>query len=360
MKKKPASAADDARETLRSRVLAELSAEVPEGDVKSFFSRDGRFALLTDAADATDRTNEVYVDFSSDEPLRLPFEIYVGRCRVIAGTWQTDVWADGQKLDATGSWQTLCEEIDGDGAFVERLLRLSDGRSLSRRLFVACKEKLFLNVDVLYGSDAERANVESCSPTVATNAENCLRTGATNAKTSAPVLRLRSLFPLDPAEASISQDVSTKAFAFCDIASNSAPFARVFPFSATERQADATSGTFAVKTIYGGVLETAARRRGGALCVATLFDWNASRATRPVNVDVATVGENLRAVDDGRAVGRQILLGRERYVLYVSTSRRPAIRSILSRNLLSDFMFGKFFVGRGVVPLVDVEIPEDF
>ncbi|MBR2003402.1 MAG: hypothetical protein IJ991_04385, partial [Thermoguttaceae bacterium] len=110
----------------------------------------------------------------------------------------------------------------------------------------------------------------------------------------------------------------------------------------------------------GGVLETSARRRGGSLCVATLFDWNANRVTRPVNVGIATVGENLRAVDADRAVGRQILLGRERYVLYVSTSRRPAIRSILSRNLLSDFMFGKFFVGRGVEPLVDVEIPEDF
>lgn len=335
--------------TLRSRVLKELKNDVPEGDVKSHFSRDGRFALLTDVADATDCSNEVYVEFSETSPLRSPLEIYVGRRRVIAGIWRTDVWANGQKLDAAGPWQTLCEEIDDDGAFVERLLPLTGGRSLSRRLFVACKENLFLNVDVLYGSDAERANVESC-----------LRTDATNAKTSAPVLRLRSLFPLDLAEATVSQDVSIKEVAFCDIAPNSAPFARVFPFTATERQVAATSGTFAFKTIYGGVLETSTRRRGGSACVATLFDWNANRATRPVSVGVATVGENLRTVDDGRAVGRQILLGRERYILYVSTSRRPAIRSILSRNLLSDFMFGKFFIGRGVEPLVDVEIPEDF
>lgn len=349
MKNKSVSSVAKVRATLRSRVLEELKTEVPEGDVKSFFSRDGRFALMSDADDATDRSNEVYVEFPNVSPLRSSLEIYVGRRRVIAGNWRTDAWANGQKLDATGSWQTLCEEIDGDGAFVERLLPLSDGRSLSRRLFVAYKEKLFLNVDVLYGSDIERDATSSSS-----------RTESPSVKTSAPILRLRSLFPLDSTETSVSQDVSTKAFAFCDTAPGSAPFARVFPFSATERPVDATSGTFAVKKTYGGVLETSARRRGGSLCVATLFDWNANRATRPVNVGIATVGENLGAVDDGRAVGRQVLLGRERYILYVSTSRRPAIRSILSRNLLSDFMFGKFFVGRGVEPLVDVEIPENF
>ena len=334
--------------TLRNRVLAGLSVEVPEGEVRSFFSRDGRFALLTDASDASDRSNEIYVEFSETSPLRLPLEIYMGRRRVVAGNWRTDVWANDKKLDATGPWQTLCEEIDNDGAFVERLLPLSEERSLSRRLFVAFKEKLFLNVDVLYGYDAERAADER-------------RLGANVASDKAPsILRVRTLFPLDFAETSVLQADTFGEVAFYDAASNSAPTARVFSLSPNERQANATSGTFAVKTTYGGVIETSAQRRGGSLCVATLFDWNANRATRPVSVGVATVGEDLRAVDDGRAVGRQISLGRERYILYVSTSRRPAIRSILSRNLLSDFMFGKFFVGRGVEPLVDVEIPEDF
>lgn len=342
MKNKPVSRVAVVQTTLRSRALAELSAEVPEGDVKSHFSRDGRFALLTDADDATDRSNEVYVEFPNVSPLRSPLEIYVGRRRVVAGIWRADVWANGQKLDAIGPWQTLCEEIDGDGAFVERLLTLSGGRSLSRRLFVAYKEKLFLNVDVLYGSDAERDVAERSS------------------ELQTPLLKIRSTFPLDATETFATQTYAAKEIAFYDVASDSPPFARVFSLSVSERLSDASSGTFAVKTTYGGALETSTRRRGGSVCVATLFDWNASRATRPVSVGVATVGEDLRAVDDGRAVGRQILLGRERYVLYVSTSRRPAIRSILSRNLLSDFMFGKFFVGRGVEPLVDVEIPEDF
>ena len=319
--------------TLRSRVLAELSDEVPEGEVKSFFGRDGRFALLTDASDANDGSHEVYVEFPDSSPLRLPLEIYAGRRRVIAGTWRADAWANEQKLDATGPWQTLCEEIDGDGAFLERLLPLTEKRSLSRRLFVSFREKLFLNVDVLYGSDDERIDDE------------------TSIGDAATLLRLRSTFPLDSSETLFLQDDTNRAVAFGD-AADALPFARAFSLS--------LNGNIAIKKTYGGVLETSARRRGGSLCVATLFDWNASRATRPVSVGIATVGENLRAVDDGRAVGRQIQLGRERYVLYVSTSQRPAIRSILSRNLLSDFMFGKFFIGRGVEPLVDVEIPEDF
>ena len=173
-------------------------------------------------------------------------------------------------------------------------------------------------------------------------------------------MRARSILPLDSVETSFSLTDVSKAVTLCDVESNSPPFARVFSLSANEKDVKTSSRNFSIKTTYGGSLETTTQRRGGALCVATLFDWNVNRATRAFNVDVATVGEKMRAVDDAIAVGRQIQLGRERYVLYVSTSRRPAIRSILSRNLLSDFMFGKFFVGRGVEPLVDVEAPDDF
>ncbi len=338
MKKNPTPRVAADASTLKSRVLATLSDEVPEGDVKSCFSRDGRFALLTDASDATSCSSEVYVEFPTTRPLRSPLEIYVGRRRVVAGNWRTEIWADGQKLDATGPWQTLCEEIDENGAFVERLAPLSGGRSLSRRLFVACKEKLFLNVDVLYGSDAERAAVE--------------RGSASNA----PLLRIRSILPLDSTDALATQTAEPNEVAFYDVDSQSRPFARAFHLGADET----LSGNLAVKTVYGGVLATEAQRRGGCVCVATLFDWDANRATRPVKRGKATAGENLRAVGEDFAVGRQIQLGRERYVLYVSTSRRTAIRSILSRNLLSDFMFGKFFIGRGVEPLVDVEVSDDF
>jgi hypothetical protein len=344
MMKKPVFNGAAVQPTLRSRALAELSAEVPEGEVKSFFSRDGRFALFTDASDANDCSNEVYVEFSESSPLRSPLEIYVGRRRAIAGTWRVDAWANGQKLDANGPWQTLCEEIDGDGAFVERLLPLTGKRSLSRRLFASFREKLFLNVDVLYASDAERV------------AEEDSRTAD---EQTPPLLRVRSTFPIDSTETFVSQEDKNNAVTFCDVGGAPA-FARVFSLSANARPRDASKGSFAVKKTYDGSLESTTQRRGGSVCVATLFDWNANRATRPFNIGVATVGENLRAVDDGRAVGRQILLGRERYVMCVSTSFRPAIRSILSRNLLSDFMFGKFFVGRGVEPLIDVEIPDDF
>jgi hypothetical protein len=140
MMKKPVFNGAAVQPTLRSRALAELSAEVPEGEVKSFFSRDGRFALFTDASDANDCSNEVYVEFSESSPLRSPLEIYVGRRRAIAGPWRVDAWANGQKLDANGPWQTLCEEIDGDGAFVERLLPMTGKRSLSRRLFASFRE----------------------------------------------------------------------------------------------------------------------------------------------------------------------------------------------------------------------------
>ena len=67
----------------------------------------------------------------------------------------------------------------------------------------------------------------------------------------------------------------------------------------------------------------------------------------------------MEPVDEDAAVGRKIKLGQEQYVLYASTSPYPAIRSIMSRHLLSDFMFGKFTVSRGVTPIVDVGIENE-
>ncbi|MBR4833241.1 MAG: hypothetical protein IKU86_02755 [Thermoguttaceae bacterium] len=342
MKKQPSPRPVADKPTLKSQVIAAFSNESPDCDVKSFFGRDGRFALLSDASDASDRSKEVYVEFPTNRPLRSPLEIYVGRRRIVAGIWRADLWANEQKLDATGPWRTLCEEIDENGAFLERSLSLTGGRAFSRRLFVAYNEGLFLNVDVLHGSDSERAAVEH------------------GLGSNAPLLRIRSAFPLDSTDAFATQTEAPSEVAFHDVDSRSLAFARAFLLEAYENPSDERDGTLAVKTTYGGILAAEARRRGGSLCVATLFDWNASRATRAVRIGKATVGENLRAVDENSALGRQIQLGRERYVLYVSTSRRPAIRSILSRNLLSDFMFGKFLVGRGVEPLVDVEVPDGF
>ncbi|MBR5758192.1 MAG: hypothetical protein IKX88_06315, partial [Thermoguttaceae bacterium] len=134
--------------------------------------------------------------------------------------------------------------------------------------------------------------------------------------------------------------------------------ARIFPFSLPEWKADVSSGDFRVNDRPLG-LELTAKRDGGVVTSSLLIDVNARRAGRRCTWRPLTVGEKTQVVDEDSAVGRKIQLGREQYVLYASTSPRPAVRSVIGANLLSDFMFGKFTAKIGVDSIVNVVIEEE-
>ncbi len=360
--------------SLKSRALEALQSESRDGSVLSAFSSSGQFLFLTDKSDDNSKGTEFFVEFPLNEEtpksLDLSFVLYsIGRT-FFEGIWKTRATLDGETLLPTGSWETLCEDFDEDYAFFERSIPLTGGRRFSRRFFFAYHESLLLVFDEYSGTSFDRKNApawncQSFFPIEATvdaledseareitfrrrivsesvaDAPNAKKAKKPGKILSEEELLIEELYSADPIESEIFETL-----------------ARIFPFNLPEWKADASQGNLRLKKRPFG-LDLSVKRDGGVATSSLLIDLNARRAGRRCSWRPLTVGEKMKVVDENSAVGRKIQLGREQYVLYVSTSPRPEIRSIVSRNLLSDFMFGKFTAKNGVNPIVDVTIEEE-
>lgn len=353
---------------LRTRVLNALAEEVQDGAVCSAASESGRYLLLANSPNA-DKGAELVVEFPDKnatlDRLNLTIEAFSQRVALFEGTWTANIEVDGETLLPTGTWETVCESFEKDYAFFERTIPLTGGRRLSRRLFFAYHEALLLFFDEVAGNPTDRINApkwnyrafyplakglelgeddEAREVVLQRVVENATATTSKKKKEKNPKQSEVDQFLADLYD---SDDEDEKK-AFENIA-------RVFPLNLCEWKADRASGDMrAIKTPFG--LELTAIREGACVASSLLVDLNVKRSTRRCTWRTLAVGESMQRVSEDHAVGRKIQLGQEQYVLYASTSPAPAIRSILSRNLLSDFMFGKFTASRGVDPIVDVEI----
>lgn len=346
----------------KERALKRLCKDARQGAACSCFSQNCDVVLLADKPDAGGVGTNFLVEFSKSSldmraELRLDAEI------VTRDVWMTSLYANGTPLAPVDDWETLCSDADDDYAFCERSIRLEGGRRFSRRLFLAYHEALLVVVDELNASTQER-NV----PTRLKHRLNApLGVGVAPlelSETREIELQKTSRAPRDAAPKSPQRTPSSEEESILqEIKNVPSPrevksFARVFPLVLPERRDDATCGDFRVDD-GSRALELTTTRQGGVLLASLVFDLNSRRVARPCTWRPLTVGENREPVGEDVAVGRKLQLGREQYVFYASTSQRPAIRTILSRCLLSDFMIGKFTASRGVEPILDVEIVDD-
>lgn len=361
---------------LKTRALNALCSEDHDEDVCSVLSESGRFLLLADTPNA-DKGAELFVEFPDAEnvpsDLALETALYSKNVELLEGVWTTKIVVDGEELKPEGAWITLCESFEKDYAFCERSVKLSGGRLLSRKLFFAYHESLLLFFDEIDGTSADRENApkweyetivpiaeslsvgeddEARETTLKRRIDNEAQSksdpGRAQKKDRSKIKSEADLFLVDLYDAD-DEEEETPAFE---------TLARVFPFNLSEWRADVSQGDFKTRQNPSAFVLTATRE-GGSITSSLLIDLNARRAERRCTWRPLTVGESMEVCDEDSAVGRKIKLGQEQYVLYASTSPAPAIRSILSRNLLSDFMFGKFTASRGVEPIVDVDIEDE-
>ncbi len=360
-----------ASSSLQTRVFNALASEVTDGAACSVLSESGRHLLLTDSPIA-DKGAELFAEFPVEaQDLSVELAFVSKTLELFNGVWTTEVKVDGETLKPTGNWEALCESTENDYAFFELSLPLTRGRRLSRRFLFAYNEALVLLFDEIDGNDADREEgsdweyraflplADAIHIAEDADARELLfqrANGTQNAATSVKKEKksdatlsevdqfLADLYDGDDEEEEVVEALENVA--------------RVFPLDLPEWKADDAAGDLRVTDAPRG-LELTAKRFGGALTSSLLIDLNTRRAERRCTWRALTVGEKMEVVDADSAVGRKIQLGQEQYVLYASTSEAPAIRSVLSRNLLSDFMFGKFLTSRGVVPIVDVDIEDE-
>ena len=358
---------------LKVRALKALAASDIEPDARSAITERGDVLFLSDSSEADARGAEFIFAFPSErvpETLDMETEFLIDGRPILAGVTTTELYANKQLLTPTSEWTTLCEDLCERYAYVERSIALSGERRLSRRFFLAYNESFMLIFDELDGTSLDAKSVPqfrarsvfpfNTARNVQTDAEarEIALVRRANGAESNPNAAQKTAVKTSLKKKSTRDEIPEETRLLEELANapekdRLEPFVRLFPLCLPEWRADASRGDF---TATENGLELTATRSGTCLTSALLIDFNARRAARPCTWRKLTVGEKLEPVDEDRAVGRKLRLGQEQYVFYASTSPYPAIRSILSRNLLSDFMVGKFTAKRGVAPIVDVEI----
>lgn len=323
---------------LRSRALIALRNEIEDHEARSVADGDGRYWFVSDSHEGSETGSELYFEFptSADgtpSTLSIPFELYSAGRALFSGVLETSARVGAESLSPLGCWERTCVDFDdGAYAFFERSIPVTGGRLFSRRILLAYHESLALLVDELVPNPSERA-------------------------TPAPRALMSRLTLAEDARA--SQDADAREVSLVDAtAEPESTVARLFPLALPEWRADLSRGDFKL-TRNAESLELELLSSAACLVSPLVIDLNPYRAARECAWKPLTVGERREVAARDAAVGYKLQLGAEQYVLYVSTSIEPAIRSILSRNLLSDFMFGKFLPTSGVRPIVDVEVLEE-
>lgn len=343
----------------RERVLEAINSELHEDAVRSAFAQNERFCLFSDSFEGNGKGVEMLLEFpesgSSAGALSLPIELASNGEGIFLGDWKVDVVVDGRKLAPVGNWETLCVDLDKSYVFCERSLSLEGGRLLSRRILLSYAEKILLLVDELLPSAADRANPVPRELRAFFDVPSEIKV---QRDPRSPLLLFRA--QNSPYEMASGQEKETSKGKKEIVPSTpSTIVTRLFPLGLPSFDQD--------QSAHGDLRFYADLRKVSFRVVSTtstlfcplLFDFNRRRALRDFSWTPLTVGENLTVADKKDAFGAKLQLGAEQYVLYASTSERPAVRSILGRHLLSDFFFGKFISTRGVHPLVEIELDEN-
>ncbi len=353
---------DSSTDFWRERALERLRDDAPQGAVRSCFSKERDVVLFADKPDAGGVGVNFLVEFFKSS-LDARAELSLDEEILARDVWSTSLYADGTPLTPCGDWETLCDDVADDYAFCERSIRIEGGRRFSRRVFLAYCESLLVVVDELNASTRERENPplfeHRLNVPLGENVVGLELRETREIELQTPPRAPKDIAKKSPQKAPNSEEESIlQEIGNAPIARESKALARVFPLVLPERRDDATRGDFRA-LVGSNALESTTTRRGSVLLAALVFDLNSRRVARPCTWRPLTVGENREPVGEDVAVGRKLQLGREQYVFYASTSQRPAIRTILSRCLLSDFMIGKFTAARGVETILDVEIVDD-
>ena len=360
---------DDKTPTFRDVALDALRAENPDGAGRSRFAQNERFCLFADS-DGVENGVELLLGFpdASESDPSSQLDARISLCSdglpILDGTWRVEITVDGRRLEPRSAWETTCVDPSKAYAFCERSIALEGGRRLTRRVFLAYNESLLFLADELVPAPRERVapSPRTCRTTLPLTVE----TFAKKDEEAREIVLATNVFePARPAAPSKSRikPPSEEEELLAEIGGAKSPrgrkvvLARAFPLALPEWRADASRGEFDASASRTE-LELTAQTSGASLFSPILFDFNVRRAARPCSWRPLTVGENMAPAKEDDARGWRLQLGTEQYAFYVSTSERPAIRSILGRNLISDFMFGKFLASRGVVPILDVEVDE--
>jgi hypothetical protein len=223
---------------------------------------------------------------------------------------------NGERLSPTGNWEQVCWESDDDGDYLELELDLAGQITVQRHMLLSRKDGFLFLADALFGIQQGTIDYRSVIPSG----------GYTD----------------------LSPEEETREGT---LARRDAKLARVLPLALPEWNVSRSRGQ--LRSVPGGV-EISQSVDAGAMFVPMWFDLSRSRLSRPVTWRQLTVARERENVPADVAVGYRVQIGRLQWLVYRSLAQ-PAVRTVLGKNLLSEFLVGRFLSDGKVHTLLEIE-----
>ncbi len=322
--------------------------------------------LATLQSDWKQRGVRLAVDYRS---AALRAELEVAGSLLLLSDWTTDIVIDGcrlQPVDGADAWSCLCWFSDEDMDLLELELALEGGWVLQRQFLLGRSDRFFVTNDFLLQRPA------ATTPDKMVTIEYRLRVPLgeeLEAREKADARELLLSHRLGPehsdcetlyrqAETMTSPGGKMKKRKKKDreatVASEATaqwPMALALPLALPEWREDQGDGEFSA---WDAGFELRQKARGRRMGASIFFDLNESRIGAPRTWRQLTVAQTRRIVATDEALGFRVQIGANQWLMYASLAP-PANRTVLGKNLVSQFLFARLTMDGEVETLVSLE-----
>ncbi len=234
---------------------------------------------------------------------------------LLSGAWDAEVRLDGQRLAPKSEWLQTCWYSDRHVDYLELLRRFDHRVQIQRHLMLSRDDGLLLLLDAVMVRKRGQLEYEG---------------------------RL----PLGRSIRMCSAAKTHEAFL-----ADSRRRALLLPLALPEwRQAQSPG----VLQEHEGAIVLRQEGTGRGLAAPLLVSLNRRSLSAPFTWRQLTVAENLRRVAPDTAAGYRVQLGGQQWLIYRSLGR-PANRTVLGHNLISETLIARFGADGQVDPLVEIE-----
>lgn len=245
---------------------------------------------------------------------------------ILAGPWDVEVRRGDEVLRVSEPWVSTCWESDDDVDYLELEADLSPAVRLQRQFLLARQDRWLLLFDSVL-ADGESSDAESAAAQ-----RPLIYTG-----------RIPLAVGTQSAPAADTREVDLTADRW---------LGRVFPLSLSEWRRERRQGDFEAQERGLHLTQISA---GPALAAAWWIDLDRRRRAEPYTWRRLTVGQERRVLGPEQAVAARVQVGDRHWLVYRALDGVHN-RTVLGKNLVSEFFAGRFLPHRGETePLIELE-----
>ena len=239
------------------------------------------------------------------------------QARVLSsGVWETELRHAGKQLEPDSEWEEVCWVSDEDVDYLELQMKWTGGVTLQRQLLLARDDQFLFTADAVLGQTPGKWEYRQSLPL----AEGVVFAGEEETREGFVTLRGRRQ-------------------------------AMVIPPALPEWRVDRRGGSLGLNA---SGLELRLSADGAAMYAPLFVDLKPDRFKQEKTWRQLTVAEHLKVQPADVAVGYRVQLGRKQWLFYRSLAR-CSNRTLLSHNLVSEFLAARFTRQGEVETLLEIE-----